>query len=162
MITPRNALDEQSHLLGFQNKVFDAKMGILRNHKKEDYLTTLLPYDIPDLTDDTSAKTFGFISEGVDVTTHIEKALAIIRCQGHNTKCVHAMRFEVTGPTALYYVRDVETMIASGTRMGNADLVARMQSINNRAYLREEWESCKHAYANLERKLERLAAGNAL
>ncbi len=44
----RHPLDEQSHLLGFQNKVFDAKTGLLRDHQKEDYLTTLLSYDLPD------------------------------------------------------------------------------------------------------------------
>ncbi len=45
--------DGNPQLLGFQNVVFDARDCSLREHRATDYLTTLLPYDLPSEPDET-------------------------------------------------------------------------------------------------------------
>lgn len=43
--------DKNVYLLGFENGVFDARDGTFRPHSAENYLTRLLPYDLPTQSD---------------------------------------------------------------------------------------------------------------
>ncbi|KAI8593550.1 hypothetical protein BDZ88DRAFT_92749 [Geranomyces variabilis] len=44
-------LDENPHLIGFQNGVFDARDASFREHRFDDWLTILLPYEVPKTED---------------------------------------------------------------------------------------------------------------
>ena len=44
--------DENVYLLGFENGVFNSRDGSFRQHRAEDYLTKLLPYDLPTKIDE--------------------------------------------------------------------------------------------------------------
>ncbi len=44
----RFPLDEQANLLGFKNRVFDSNTGFLGPHRPDNYLTSVLDYDVPE------------------------------------------------------------------------------------------------------------------
>ncbi|KAJ3144052.1 hypothetical protein HDU86_002702 [Geranomyces michiganensis] len=48
---PPVPIDSIAHLFGFLNGVFDSRDGAFREHRQEDYLSTLLQHSIPDRSD---------------------------------------------------------------------------------------------------------------
>ena len=61
----RVPLGEQTHLIGFQNGCYDSKECVFREKGPDDYLTTLIPYDLPSTVD-------------VETRQHMERVMADI------------------------------------------------------------------------------------
>ncbi len=87
----RIPFDDETHLIGFQNGVFDSRDCSFRAHRSEDYLTTLLPYDLPTESDESVAASIRSAIEDIMPNAEVREYLLLLlslHLEGRNKHAV--------------------------------------------------------------------------